>query len=48
MRHREELRNPEVAEVLELNPATVRQRHGRAVLRLLKKLSEIGVTTESR
>ena len=44
LRHIEELTNGEVAELLNLDPAAVRQRHGRAIRRLLALLASKGVT----
>lgn len=46
LRHVEELSNIEVAELLELDPATARKRHGRAVRRLGEQLIESGVSLE--
>ncbi len=42
LRHIEELTNVEVAEILNIDPAAVRQRHGRAILRLLEQLAARG------
>lgn len=42
MRYVEQLSNQEVAYLLELDPATVSKRHGRAVLRLQKILADLG------
>jgi RNA polymerase sigma-70 factor, ECF subfamily len=44
MRHFEELSNQEVAGLLGLEPGTVSKRHGRAMLRLHKLLSEEGMS----
>ena len=44
LRHVEELSNAEVAEVLELELATVRKRHGRALRRLGENLSAQGLS----
>ena len=40
LRHAEGLSNQEVAELLDLDPNTVRQRYGRALRRLYQRLSE--------
>jgi RNA polymerase sigma-70 factor (ECF subfamily) len=44
MRHYEEISYQEIAFVLGIEPAAARQRHGRALLRLHKLLSEDGIT----
>ena len=44
MRHFENLPYPEIAYLLDINPATARKRHGRALLRLHKILSDEGFT----
>lgn len=44
MRYYEELTNQEVAELLEIGPATASQRYGRALRRLHAKLVEVGIT----
>jgi RNA polymerase sigma-70 factor (ECF subfamily) len=44
MRNFEELSYQEIGFILDIEPATVRQRHGRALLRLHKLLSEGGLT----
>lgn len=44
MRYYEELTNQEVAELLEIEPATASQRYGRALRRLHAKLVEVGIT----
>jgi RNA polymerase sigma-70 factor, ECF subfamily len=46
LRHVEELSNAEAAEVLEIDPATARKRHGRAIRRLHEQLIESGVSLE--
>ena len=48
LRHIEELTNVEVAEVLNLDPAAVRQRHGRAIRRLLAQLAASGVSDREK
>jgi DNA-directed RNA polymerase specialized sigma24 family protein len=42
----EELSNSVVAEVLELPPATVQKRYGRALLKLHQRLAEHGIGAE--
>jgi RNA polymerase sigma-70 factor (ECF subfamily) len=42
--HIEQLTNVEVAEVLTIDAAVVRQRHGRAIRRLIRQLAENGVS----
>jgi RNA polymerase sigma factor (sigma-70 family) len=44
LRHIEGLTNVEVAEVLNIDTAAVRQRHGRALRRLIRQLAENGVS----
>jgi RNA polymerase sigma-70 factor (ECF subfamily) len=44
LRHIEGLTNVEVAEVLNIEPTAVRQRHGRAILRLLEQLTSRGIS----
>jgi RNA polymerase sigma-70 factor (ECF subfamily) len=44
LRHIEQLTNVEVAEVLNIDTAAVRQRHGRALRRLIRQLAENGVS----
>ena len=44
MRHFEGLSNQEAARLLGVDPATASKRHGRAVLRLHRILSEDGLT----
>jgi RNA polymerase sigma-70 factor (ECF subfamily) len=44
LRHIEGLTNVEVAEVLNIDTAAVRQRHGRALRRLIQQLAENGVS----
>lgn len=43
LRHVEELTNGEVADLLQIDPATARKRHGRAVRRLGNQLAEAGI-----
>ena len=43
MRYLERLSNREIGQILELDPATVSKRHGRALLRLEKNLRENGI-----
>jgi RNA polymerase sigma-70 factor (ECF subfamily) len=44
LRHIEGLTNVEVAEVLNIEPTAVRQRHGRAIIRLLEQLTARGIS----
>ena len=44
LRHAEGLTNTEVAQLLTIDPNTVRQRHGRALRRLHQRLEENGIT----
>lgn len=44
LRHAEGLSNNEVADLLEIDPNTARQRYGRAVRRLHQQLAENGIT----
>ena len=46
LRHVEELTTGEIAELLEINPATARQRLGRAFRRLCQKLANEGLTSD--
>ena len=47
LRHIEELKNAEVAELLEIDPDTARKRHGRAVRRLGVLLAKLDISVES-
>lgn len=46
LRHFEELTNAEVAELLQIDPDTLRKRHGRAIRRLGQQLAAAGVSGE--
>jgi len=46
LRHAEGLTNAEVADMLNIDPNTVRQRYGRALRRLHQRLSEAGITMD--
>ncbi len=48
LRYVEELSNSEAAELLGIERATARQRHGRALKRLLSSMARSGLTGESR
>ena len=47
LRHIEALTNAEVAELLEIDPATARKRHGRAIRRLGVLLGDLDISVES-
>ena len=46
LRHAEGLSNLEVAEIFQMDPNSVRQRHGRAVRRLHSLLAQHGIDVE--
>jgi RNA polymerase sigma-70 factor (ECF subfamily) len=46
LRHFEELTNAEAAELLQIDPAAMRKRHGRALRRLGQQLAVVGVVGE--
>jgi RNA polymerase sigma-70 factor (ECF subfamily) len=46
LRHFEELTNAEVAELLKIDPDTLRKRHGRAIRKLGQQLAAVGVSGE--
>jgi RNA polymerase sigma-70 factor (ECF subfamily) len=46
LRHFEELTNAEAAELLQIDPAAMRKRHGRALRRLGQQLAVVGVSGE--
>jgi RNA polymerase sigma-70 factor (ECF subfamily) len=47
LRHAEGLSNAEVADLLEINPNSVRQRYGRALRRLHERLAAQGISMDS-
>jgi RNA polymerase sigma-70 factor (ECF subfamily) len=47
LRHAEGLSNNELADLLEIDPNTARQRYGRALRRLHQRLAEQGITLDS-
>ena len=47
LRHIEELTTDEAADVLNVEPAIARKRHGRAIRRLAIRLSELGISVDN-